>query len=518
MPTPRMSMRKLKEVLRLKWACGLTHRQISRAIGISVGAVSKFAAQASQAGLDWAAAEAMSDDELDARLRPAATNAAATTTRRIEPDYTALHRELRRKGVTLQLLWEEYAEANPGQRTYRYTQFCQKYKDWAKSIKRSMRQQHRAGEKLFADFAGPTVPVLASDGGVEFEAHVFVAVLGASNYTFACATRTETMADWIGSLCDALEFIGGVPELLVPDNPKALIARPDRYEPGLGTTTQDFVNHYGTAMLPARPRKPQDKAKVEVGVQIVERWVLARLRHYRFYSLAELNKAIAELIADLNQRPFKRLEGNRREWFERLDQPVLRPLPVRRYEIATFQKCRVNIDYHVDVGGHYYSVPHSLARQEVWARITRHGVEILHGGKRVAAHARSRLKGKHTTIAEHMPAAHRAHMEWTPGRLLNWGATVGPGAEAVVRHLLTNKPHPEMGYRACLGLLSLARKYGKHRLEAACQRALKIGSPTRRSVLSILEAGLDLQPSLPTTPAEWRSPEHENVRGPDYYH
>ena len=457
MPTPRMSMRKLKEVLRLKWACGLTHRQISRAIGISVGAVSKFAAQASQAGLDWAAAEAMSDDELDARLRPAATNAAATTTRRIELDYTALHRELRRKGVTLQLLWEEYAEANPGQRTYRYTQFCQKYKDWAKSIKRSMRQQHRAGEKLFADFAGPTVPVLASDGGVEFEAHVFVAVLGASNYTFACATRTETMADWIGSLCDALEFIGGVPELLVPDNPKALIARPDRYEPGLGTTTQDFVNHYGTAMLPARPRKPQDKAKVEVGVQIVERWVLARLRHYRFYSLAELNKAIAELIADLNQRPFKRLEGNRREWFERLDQPVLRPLPVRRYEIATFQKCRVNIDYHVDVGGHYYSVPHSLARQEVWARITRHGVEILHGGKRVAAHARSRLKGKHTTIAEHMPAAHRAHMEWTPGRLLNWGASVGPGAEAVVRHLLTNKPHPEMGYRACLGLLARAQ-------------------------------------------------------------
>jgi transposase len=261
-----MSMRKLKEVLRLKWACGLTHRQISRAIGISVGAVSKFAAQANQAGLDWAAAEALSDDELNARLRPAAADATATALRRIEPDYAALHRELRRKGVTLQLLWEEYAEANPGQRTYRYTQLCQKYKDWAKSIKRSMRQQHRAGEKLFADFAGATVPILARNGGVEFEAHVFVAVLGASNYTFACATRTETMADWIGSLCDALEFIGGVPELLVPDNPRALIARPDRYEPGLGTTTQDFVNHYGTAMLPARARKPQDKAKVEVGV------------------------------------------------------------------------------------------------------------------------------------------------------------------------------------------------------------------------------------------------------------
>jgi transposase len=237
-----------------------------------------------------------------------------------------------------------------------------------------MHQQHRAGEKLFADFAGPTVPILARDGGVEFEAHVFVAV---SNYTFACATRTEAMVDWIGSLCDALEFIGGVPELLVPDKPKALIARPDRYEPGLGTTTQDFVNRYGTAMLPARPRKPQDKAKVEVGVQIVESWMLARLRHYRFYSLAELNKAIAELIAELNQRPFKRLEGNRREWFEWLDQPVLRALPVRRH--------------HVDVGGHYYSVPHSLARQEVWARITRHGVEILHGGKRVAVQFYSQI-------------------------------------------------------------------------------------------------------------------------------
>jgi transposase len=338
-----MSMRKLKEVLRLKWACGLTHRQISQAIGISVGAVSKFAAQAAQAGLDWATAEALSDDELEARLNPVSSDAPAAASRRLEPDYGVLHRELRRKGVTLQLLWEEYVEGNPGLPTYRYTQFCQKYKDWAASLKRSMRQQHRAGEKLFADFAGQSVPILARDGGIALQAHVFVAVLGASNYTFACATASETTADWIGGLCDALEFIGGVPELLVPDNPKALIALADRYEPVLGRTAQDFVNHYATAMLPARPRKPQDKAKVEVGVKIVERWVLARLRHHRFYSLAELNKAIANLIAELNRRPFKRLDGTRREWFERLDQPALRPLPARRYEVASFQKCRVNI-------------------------------------------------------------------------------------------------------------------------------------------------------------------------------
>ncbi|HDR9504586.1 IS21 family transposase [Burkholderia pyrrocinia] len=516
MPAHRMSMRKLKEVLRLKWSCGLSHRQISRAIGISVGAISAYAARASAAGLDWDAVEPLADDELEIRLDLPAETAAPT--RRVEPDYTAMHRDLRRKGVTLQLLWEEYVEAHSGQRTYRYTQFCQRYKDWAAALKRSMRQQHRAGEKLFADFAGQTVPILGRDGGVTFKAHVFVAVLGASNYTYACATRSEAMPDWIGSLIDALEFYGGVPELLVPDNPKALIAKADRYEPVLGNTTQDFVNHYATAMLPARPRKPQDKAKVEVGVQIVERWILARLRNHRFYSLAELNKAIGKLITDLNQRPFKKLDGNRREWFERLDRPALRPLPARRYEIATFVKCRVNIDYHVEVDHHDYSVPHSLVRQEVYARVTRHGVEILHRGKRVAAHARSRLRNKHTTLPEHMPAAHRAHMEWTPGRLLNWGASVGPGAEAIVKHLLTNRPHPEMGYRACLGLLSLSRKYGKERLEAACQRALVIGSPTRRSVLSILESGLDRQPMLPIPLTEWHSPDHENVRGPDYYH
>ncbi|VVD88949.1 integrase [Pandoraea cepalis] len=516
MPAPRMSMRKLKEVLRLKWTSGLSHRQISRAIGISVGAISAYAARASVAGLDWAAVEPLSEDELEAKLNLSAEP--TTSAQRIELNYAAMHRELRRKSVTLQLLWEEYVAAHPGQRTYRYTQFCQRYRDWAKTLKRSMRQQHQAGEKLFADFAGQTVPILAREGGVAFDAHIFVAVLGASNYTYACATRSEATPDWIGGMIGAMEFYGGVPQLLVPDNPKALVTKADRFEPILGRTAEDFVHHYDTAMLPARPGKPKDKSKVEVGVQIVERWILARLRNHRFFHLAELNKEIARLIADLNQRPFKKLEGNRRQWFERLDLPALRPLPVQRYQIAAFSKCRVNIDYHVEIEHHYYSVPHKLVRQEVEARVTRHGVEILHGGKRVAAHARSRLKGKHTTVAEHMPAAHRAHMEWTPGRLLNWGAAIGPSVRAIVEHQLTNRPHPEMGYRTCLGLLSLARKYGKERLEAACQRALVIGSPTRQSVLSILTSGADRQPVPSIRIAEWHSPEHENVRGPDYYH
>jgi transposase len=516
MPAQRTSMRRLKEVLRLKWSCGLSHRQISRAVGVSVGAISQYAAQASAAGLDWSIVEPLDEEELERRLL--APSSSVQCAKRIDPDYAWIHRELRRKGVTLQLLWEEYLDAHAGGQTYRYTQFCQRYKDWAQTVKRSMRQQHRAGEKLFADYAGHTVPIVANDGELAYTAHVFVAVLGASNYTFACATRSESMVDWIGSLIDALEFFGGVPELLVPDNPRALIAQPDRYEPVLGRTTQDFVNHYGSAMLPARPRKPQDKPKVEVAVQIVERWILARLRNHRFFHIAELNKAISTLIVDLNLRSFKKLEGNRRGWFELLDQPALRPLPPTRYEVAAFRKCRVNIDYHVEVDGHYYSVPHALVRLQVDARITRNSVEILHGGKRVAAHVRNRRKGAHTTIAEHMPSAHRAHLEWSPGRLINWGISIGSGTGIVITHLLTNKPHPEMGYRACLGLLKLERKYGKERLEAACTRAVAIGAPTRKSVISILESGLDRQPEASQAVAQWQSPDHENVRGSDYYH
>jgi transposase len=507
-------MRNIKEILRLKWTCGLTHRQIARALGVSVGAVSVYASQAAVAGLDWAAIESLDETALAQRLSSVTP---APTSDRAMPDYLAIHQELRRKGVTLNVLWEEYVAGHVGEPTYCYSQFCHRYRAWAATLKRSMRQTHRAGEKLFADFAGSTVPIYAREGGVAFQAHVFVAVLGASNYTYACAQRDETMASWIGGLVQALEYIGGVPALLVPDNPKALIAQPDRYEPVLGRTTQEFVSHYGTAMLPARPRKPQDKAKVEVAVQIVERWILARLRHHRFFSLGALNKAMSKLLTDLNQRPLKKLGGTRREWFERLDQPELRSLPGRRYEVATFRVCRVNIDYHVEVDGHYYSVPHRLVRQEVEVRLTRHAVEILHGGKRVAAHVRQDRRGAHSTVADHMPAAHRAHLEWSPGRLLRWASSIGPGAAVLVEHLLTNKPHPEMGYRACLGLLGLARTYDKTRLEAACARAVHVGALSRRSVKSILEAGLDRQP-LPTTDTTWHPPEHENVRGPNYYH
>jgi transposase len=426
-----------------------------------------------------------------------------------------VHQELKRPGVTLQLLWEEYQRGC--ELAYKYTSFCIKYRAWAAALKRSMRQTHIAGERLFVDYAGQTVPVIDAATGEIRRAQIFVAVLGASNYTYACATAAQGSADWVGAIIGALEFIGGVPRLIVPDQTRALVARPDRYEPAVNRLVDELCDHYDVAVLPARPAHPRDKPKVEVAVQVVERWILARLRHRRFFSLAELNAAIGELLHDLNQRAFKKLPGCRASAFDALDRPQLRPLPATRMPIARFKRARVNIDYHVELDGHYYSVPHRLVRTEVELRVTATTVEILAGNQRVAVHVYSSRRGAHTTVAEHMPASHRAHREWTPQRLIAWGERIGAATAAVVRWQMEHRPHPEQGYRACLGLQRLARQFGPARLEAACVRAMSIRSPTYRSVNSILAAGLDRQ-QLPATPAQAALPLHDNVRGPDYYH
>ncbi len=521
MPVKQVTMRKIKECLRMKWSCGLSHEKIAKALGLSKGVVTKYAKLAVAVGLDWERVSSLDETELQQLLIPSVKR---TRGARPVPDWAIAHREMHKKGVTLQLLWEEYVDAHAGADTYRYTQFCSLYHGYAATLKRSMRQIHRAGEKLFIDYAGPTVPITDQLTGEISQAHIFVAVLGASNYTYACATVKETQADWLHGLTGALRFIGGVPEMIVPDCPKALISNADRYEPIINRTAQDCARHYGTVILPARPRHPQDKALAEVGVQIVERWILARLRHQCFFSLTELNQAIRPLLDDLNRRPFQKKDGCREEWFQLLDRPVLKALPAYPYEMANFKYCKVNIDYHVDIDGHYYSVPHNLVRLQLEARITCTTVELLLRGSRVACHAKSAKRGAHTTIAEHMPAAHRAHLEWSPQRLLNWGRDIGPNTHLIVDHQLTSKPHPEMGYRACLGLLSLARQHGNERLEAACARAVSLGALNRRSVVNILKAGLDSQP-LPVTPTEqhaaqtdWISPQHDNLRGPGYYH
>jgi transposase len=512
MPTPRITMRQIRQVLRLHLEAGLTYTQVGRALGVPKSTVGKFALLARAAGIDWTTAQGLGDEELEARLfQPAVPRSA----RHLEPDYAHIHQELKRPGVTLQLLWEEYAQANA--LAYKYTSFCVKYREWAERLKRSMRQIHVAGEKLFADYAGQTVPVIDAGTGEISQAQIFVATLGASNYTYACATRTQTAADWVGSLIGALEFIGGLPRLIVPDQPRALIAKPDRYEPGVGRLVEEFCDHYDVAVLPARPAHPRDKPKVECAVLVVERWVLARLRNRRFFSLAELNGAIRELVTDLNARPFKKLPGCRREAFEKLDQPVLRPLPPLRLAILRFKRARANIDYHVELDGHYYSVPHRLVRTEVELRISSTTVEAFAGQQRVAVHPYSAIKGGFTTNPEHMPASHRAHLEWTPAKLIAWGERVGAACGLLVRWQMEHRPHPEQGYRSCLGLKRLARSYGTDRLEAACARAMSIRSPTFRSVDAILKSGMDRQPPR-AEPAQSSLPSHENVRGADYYH
>lgn len=514
MANPRISMRKIKDVLRLRYEAGLSYRQIAASLQLSFGTVANYLDRAATAGLTWPLAAELTDSTVEQRLFPGASRGPGYQW--IEPDWPTLHQELRRKGVTLQLLWDEYHTAHPTA-SYSYAQFCVRYRAWRARLTPSLRQTHKAGEKLFVDYCGPTVPIVDGLGGTVRAAAIFVAVLGTSNYTYAEATWTQSLPDWIGSHVRAFAFFGGVPQLLVPDNLKAGVRKACRYEPELNPTYAELATHYGTAVLPARPYKPRDKAKVEVGVQLVERWILARLRHQTFFSLAALNSAIHTLLAELNQRPFKKLPGSRASQFQALDQPALQPLPTQPYEYAEWRKARVHLDYHIEIHGHFYSVPYRLVRQQVDVRLTATMVEILVKGERVASHRRRKRKGAHTTLPEHMPKAHQRHLEWTPGRFLNWAATIGPATRTLVHHLLEGKPHPEQGYRSCLGLLNLVKRYGPTRLEAACAKAGAVGAFTRRSVASILEHGLDRLPDE-SPPAEERPLFHENLRGPEYYH
>ena len=519
MPAEPIAMHKIKELLRLKYDCALSHEQIARALSISKGVVAKYVKAAEVSGRPWADLSGTDEAELR-RLLGVGLRGRGASLGYAAPNLAAVHQGLKQKNVTLALLWEEYAQAADGP-AYQYSRFCDLYREFARRLKRSMRQVHRAGEKLFIDYAGDTVPIVDAVSGEISRAQIFVAVLGASSYTFACATATQSQADWLGATAKALAFIGGIPELIVPDNTRSLVGHADRYEPQLQRTTAEFAAHYGVAILPARPYKPQDKAKVEVGVQIVQRWILARLRHRRFFSLAELNEAIATLIEPLNARAFRRLPGSRRDAFETLDRPALRPLPATAFQFATWKRAKPNIDYHVEFDGHYYSVPYALAGQAVELRITTSSIECFAAGKRVAAHSRSHRRGAFTTLVEHMPASHQAHRQWTPGKLISWGASIGPHLGEVVRYQLERMPHPEQGYRACLGLMRLARQYGNERLEAAAARAVTLGAMRYRSVASILKSSLDRAP-LPTTAPEQTEltlpATHENLRGAHYYH
>jgi transposase len=505
-------MHRTREILRQKWQLGRSHREVARSLSVSVGMVSATLGRAEAAGiLTWEAAQALPEAEFEQRLygpsRPAT---------RPRPDPVWIHTERQRKGVTLELLHHEYLEQHPD--GYRYTQFCEHYRRWCKRQRLSMRQVHRAGEKLFVDYAGVQPTIVDPTTGEVRKVELFVAALGASSYTYAEATETQQVADFLASHTRALEFFGGVPELVIPDQLKSGVTRACRYEPLVQRSYDEWSQHYGTTILPARPRKPRDKAKVEAAVQVAERWILARLRHETFFSLRELNERVRELLGDLNARPMRAYGQSRAERFVQLDQPVLRPLPPVAYELAQWKHAKVNLDYHVELDRHFYSVPHPLVHTRVELRATAKSVEVFHKGRRVAVHRRDPMPGTYTTVPAHMPKAHQKHLAWTPTRLIAWGRTVGPETEALISAILADRPHPEQGYRSCLGILRLAKRYGEQRLEAACQRAVAVRARSYRHVHSILKHGLDRQPPAQDDEPQRALPLHENVRGRDYYH
>ena len=513
MPAEKLSMRKIKEVLRLKFELGFANRKIARSCKVSHSTVADYLQRAEAAGLKaWPLPADLDDTGLEARLFPLTETADPS---RSVPNWPAIHEDLHsHKHVTLQLVWQEYKQEEPG--GYQYSRFCALYRHWTGKLDLVLRQEHRAGEKLFVDYAGQTVPITDPKTGMVTKASIFVAVLGASNYTFAEASWKQDLACWIGSHIRALEFLGACPALLIPDNLKTGVLHPCRYEPGLNPTYQEMAAHYGMAVIPARVKKPRDKAKDEAGVLLVERWILAVLRKRVFFSLADLNQAIAVLLERLNQRPFRKLEGSRATWFLKLDRPALRPLPAEPYHFAEWKKARVNIDYHIEVDRHYYSAPYSLVHRQVEARYTAMIVEIFHGGQRVASHARSYKVGGFTTLNAHRPKSHQRYLEWTPQRLVHWAATVGPSTAMLVDKILQSRPHPEQGFRSCLGILRLGKSFGAERLEAAARRALTLDACSYQSVKSILHTGLDRQLSLELPPD--RPPiQHTNIRGTDYF-
>ncbi len=506
----RLSMRSTREIIRQKWELGRSHRAIGRSVGVSIGAVSLALSRATAAGLTWASVQALDDAALEALLYPSVAAEAA----RVEPDCVWIHRERHRVGVTLELLHHEYLEQHPG--GLRYTAFCDRYREWMGRRGLVMRQVHVAGDKLFVDYSGKRPRIVDRATGETIEGELFVAALGASNLTYAEATRTQRGPDWIASHVRALEYFGGVPAALVPDQLKSGVARSCAYEPEVQRTYDELALHYGTTVMPARPLHPRDKAKVEVAVQIAQRWLLARIRDEVFHSFGELNARLRELLVDLNGREMRRYGKSRRALFEEIERAALRPLPATRFEYCEWERARVNIDYHVQVEGHLYSVPYRLVHEKVEARMSGDVVEILHVGKRVATHRRSPVKGGFTTEVEHMPSAHRAHAEWTPSRILTWAEKVGSATRALCDAILADRPHPEQGFRSCLGILRLGKRYGDERLEAACVRALGVRARSYRHIESILKNGLDRVAATdePTT----LSLTHENVRGRDYYH
>ncbi len=504
-------MRKIKEILRLCWEKGLSERQAATSCGVGKTTIREYLDRAKKAGLSWPLHEDFDETSLENLLFHSSIPLDAE--RRNMPSFEYINTELKRKHMTLQRLWEEYRENSP--EGYQYSQFCLRYRAWVKGLDIALRQDYKAGEKLFVDYAGTTIPIHDPATGEAVSAYLFVATLGASNYSYVEAVLSRELPSWIRSHTHTFEYMGAVPEIVIPDNVLTGVTHPCRYEPDLNPTYQDMALHYGAAVIPARVKKARDKAKVEVSVLIAGRWIIAALRNHTFFSLAELNKAIKERLEDFNTRPLQKLKVSRRRLFETVDRPAMKPLPERRYEYAEWEKHKVNIDYHVEVDHHYYSVPYRLRAEVVDARITATTVELLFKGKRVASHPRSLVRARYTTDPSHMPEAHKRYLQWTPSRIVRWAEKTGPSTTSLVKEIMERRPHPEQGFRSCMGIMRLGRHYGQERLEAACERALALKAYSYKSVESILKMKLDGK-DLPA-PKTSSPVTHENIRGTAYY-
>lgn len=506
----RQSLRKIKEILRLHES-GIEKTKIAVITSLTRKTVREYLNRADNANLKYQDINNLSSKEIYAKLF--SLNSEQTQHKKTQPDWSWIHQEMKKKNVTLTLLWEEFIQENP--RGIRSSQFSYHYNHWKKKLNLSMRQTHKLGEKCFVDYAGHTIPIVDQNTGEIKKAQIFVAILGASNYTYAEATWTQSTQDWTSSHANAFEYFGGVTELVIPDNLRTGINKACRYEPEINKSYHDLAMHYGVAVMPTRIRKPKDKSKVENAVQVVERWILASLRNRTFFSLSELNKAISELLEKLNNKPFKKLPGTRKSIFNEQEKSTLKPLPIKRYEFATWKKAKVNIDYHIEVEGCYYSLPYNYVRENVETQISSSSITVFRNNKYICTHIRSSKKGSFTTKKEHMPKSHQEYLEWTPTRIANWANSIGKNTGILVSKIINSKSHPALGYRSALGVIRLGKKYGNNRLEKACSRAITFGGFYYKSVKSILEKGLDKQPI--EKPEKEIPQDHQNIRGSQYF-
>lgn len=503
-------MRKIKEILRLHYEAGLSQATIARVNHISRYTVQQYIMRFTAGGLNWPLSEDVSDTLLESKLFPGKGH----KTHRPGLNYEYLLQEIRRPDATLSVLWEEYKQQHPD--GYQYSYFCDLFNTYRGKLNYSMRQEHKAGEKTFLDFGDSPIKIIDRKTGQETCTKIFVSVWGASNYMYAESSFDEKLATWISLNIHALEYYGCCSRAMVPDNLKSAVSKASRYEPDINPTYAEFAEHYGTVIFPARPYRPKDKSRAENGVKLAKRWILFRLRHSTFYSLYELNQAIRTLLDDFNCRLMKKMKKSRNELFDLWDKPHALPLPEKRYEFADWKKAKVQFNYHIAYESHHYSVPYTLIHKTIDIKATRMLIEVYHQGNRICSHARSYKEHGYTTVREHMPEQHIKYLEWTPERILNYAGKYGPSVQALVQEVMAQRKFPEQAYKSCMGIIRLENAYTAQRLNLACRRALDYKAYSYRSVVNILEKGLDQQTPMPSAASP--SMKHENIRGAEYYH